>query len=432
VIRAILRQNRIDSIRYILSTRESSLLNEGQAKNAVFEAESWALTHFLILGPNMGNGQQMTKLLNLLQKHISGIDAFQQIFGDPDKLDGVLDRYIGNPQLGVFVYKPTRNVDASTFSAGAMTPAETDAELGGAYVRLHQSDSAITRLKAAISEDPQSALAHENLAILDFDQGKDDDAQQEFDRAVALNPKSYLAIYYEAMLAYNGKTDGDSLNKLDAALRNVLQLNPSFAPAVVVRSRISAQQQKLQDAVDLAEQSQKLEPDRAGYATNLAAILMLGHDYKDAAKIAEATAARWSGSDSAEALAVLKAARTEGNIAATPEEEQDELKEMKYAEGMLETAGVIKSITCVPSKPIEVVLQVSDRLLTFRTAKGSGFGFSDTIWYGEDHFSVCHHLEGMRAVIRYMPPQNANDPVEFKWAEIRDQLVPSSPPLPTN
>ena len=79
------------------------------------------------------------------------------------------------------------------------------------------------------------------------------------------------------MLAYHGKTDTDSLAKLDIALQKVLQLNPLFAPAIVVRSQILVHQGKLQDAVNLAEESQKLEPDRAGYATNLAAILVLGH-----------------------------------------------------------------------------------------------------------------------------------------------------------
>lgn len=28
-------------------------------------------------------------------------------------------------------------------------------------------------------------------------------------------------------------------------------------------------------------------------------------------------------------------------------------------------------------------------------------GYSVTLWYGTDHFKICHHLEGMHALIRY-------------------------------
>jgi hypothetical protein len=53
-------------------------------------------------------------------------------------------------------------------------------------------------------------------------------------------------------------------------------------------------------------------------------------------------------------------------------------------------------------------------------------GFSDTIWYGEDHFSLCHHLAGMRAVVRY---KTSTDPAyagDLSEIEIRDEL-PQAP-----
>jgi hypothetical protein len=31
-------------------------------------------------------------------------------------------------------------------------------------------------------------------------------------------------------------------------------------------------------------------------------------------------------------------------------------------------------------------------------------GYSVTLWYGTNHFKICHHLEGMHALIRYPPP----------------------------
>jgi hypothetical protein len=60
--------------------------------------------------------------------------------------------------------------------------------------------------------------------------------------------------------------------------------------------------------------------------------------------------------------------------------------------------------------------------LTFR---GKGLfpgGFSDTIWYGADHFNFCHHLEGMRAMVRYRPASDASYAGEIVEIDIRNDL----------
>jgi hypothetical protein len=60
-------------------------------------------------------------------------------------------------------------------------------------------------------------------------------------------------------------------------------------------------------------------------------------------------------------------------------------------------------------------------------------GFSDTLWFGTDHFSVCHHLDGLRAVVRYK--QSPDTPSAGEWVELevrQDLPAPqeesSSPP----
>jgi len=51
-------------------------------------------------------------------------------------------------------------------------------------------------------------------------------------------------------------------------------------------------------------------------------------------------------------------------------------------------------------------------------------GFSDTLWYGRDHFSRCHHLEGLRAVVHYRPASDATYAGDIAEVEIRDDLPP--------
>jgi hypothetical protein len=58
-----------------------------------------------------------------------------------------------------------------------------------------------------------------------------------------------------------------------------------------------------------------------------------------------------------------------------------------------------------------------------RSARGGlSSGFSDTLWYGEDHFTGCHHLEGLRAVVRYKPSEDRQFDGDTSRAEYRENL----------
>jgi tetratricopeptide (TPR) repeat protein len=421
----ILRARSLYPLPTILLATQSSPYYRDEDKIGMFYAESWGLTHFLMFGENMGRGQRMNAYLESLQKGVATETAFEQAFGDPKAVQKQFEKYVGQfTFLAMRIDKP--DVDVSAFKSGPLSAAETDARLGGFFTYFHQLDLANQRLTAALRDDPESALAHENTAFLKFQQGNDEEAAKEFDEAVKLDPTSYLSLYYQAMLKFRGKTDADSLSSLDAALQKVLRLNPRFASALVVRSQIYVRQGKLQDALDLAMQAQKLEPDRAGYLTNAAAILLLGRNYPESIKLASTVAGRWAATDSAEALTIVARARQSSGIQATSAELAQETEEMKYAEDTIAAEGVIESVSCEKSKPMQIVLESGEKSLHFRAGKTYGMGFTDTLWYGEDHFNPCHHLEGMKAVVRYKASSDQNEENEFRWLEIRDELTPNS------
>lgn len=397
-------------------------------KVGMFYAESWGLTHFLMFGDNMGNGQKMNAYLAAMQKGVDSRKAFQQVFGDIAPLEKQFTAYVSR-----FAFRSIRldnlpKIDPASFAGGAMSAAETDANMGGYFTYEGEMDIANQRLTAALKEDPKSLLAHENAAFLFFRQAKDEEAVKEFDEAASLGPDDYLAVYYQAMMKYHGKTDAESLSQLDAAMEKVVHLNPRFAPAFIARSQIYVHQQKLQEAFNNSIQAQRLEPDRAGYQTNSAAILLLGHNYAEAVKLATSVALRWEASDSAEALAVAAQARQRGKIEETAEEKSQEAQEMEYAKDTIAVEGVIQSVHCEKSKPMEVVLQSGEKSWKFHSGKPFGMGFSDTLWYGEDHFNSCQHIEGVNAVARYAPSSGPTEDNEMRWFEIRDELIPTSLP----
>jgi tetratricopeptide (TPR) repeat protein len=329
--------------------------------------------------------------------------------------------------LKAMVSNTPLDIDPANIPTGPMSAAETDARMGDFFNYLGSSEKAEEWLKAALTADSKLALAHENMGFADFREGNDDEAEKEFDQAVMLAPDSYLSLYYQAMLRYQGKTDSESLANLDAAMSHVISLKPLFAPAFMVRSQILAEEGKLQDAYNIALEGQRLEPDRAGYVTRLAAILLLGHNYPAAVKTGSLVVSRWTYNDGAEAIAVIDEARRLGKIDPTAAEQAQESDEMKYAQDTMAAEGIVKSVSCEKSKPLELVLQSGDQELKFQGSQ-YGAGFTDTLWYGKDHFNPCHHIEGLRAVVRHKPSGDQPPKNEMKWLEIRDSLVPSSAP----
>jgi len=165
------------------------------------------------------------------------------------------------------------------------------------------------------------------------------------------------------------------------------------------------------------------------WATN--AQLMEGYteyrrnNYTEAVKWASDVAARWTASDSAEALAVVNQARRLSKIEPTADEKFQEAAEMDYAKGTVAVEGRIQSVTCQKNKRMELALLSGGKTLNFWVGNNFGWGFSDTLWYGRDHFYACYHLDGMKAIIRYAPTTNPIDNIlELRRLEVLDDLIP--------
>ena len=69
-------------------------------------------------------------------------------------------------------------------------------------------------------------------------------------------------------------------------------------------------------------------------------------------------------------------------------------------------------------------MYIRDDHMVFKSKGRQMIGYSDTLWYGSDHFSLCHHVEGMHAVIRYRPAVSKEYAGDWLSIELRDELPP--------
>jgi len=400
----------------IAADRSSSYFHD-EDKTAIFYAESWALVHFMTFGPGMEGGKRLDQFFGLLQQGTEQKKAFLQVFGSFKDVDERLDKYIRGFTFAVGVLKNPPYIDDKDFSSRALTIAETEAELGGFQLWTHDLGAAGPLIGQALKDDPKVGLAHEEMGFLHFAQGADGAAVSEFSQAYALDGSLYLSLFAKTMLSPLAVSDtqADQAAFHDALLK-VLELNPQFAPAFVQLARLSVRQGNLKNALAHSRRAEELEPTRAGYHLLTGQILLRLGQFIDAAVCAKFVADRWPGTDHNEAVELW-------NSVPAPERPAGEPILEVVQKDTQTVSGNVKSVSCGP-QAWAFSLTCNGQPCTFRTKGSFASGFSDTIWYGADHFSLCQHMEGMRAVVRYRQPSDASYAGDVTEIEIRDDLPP--------
>jgi len=136
----------------------------------------------------------------------------------------------------------------------------------------------------------------------------------------------------------------------------------------------------------------------------------------EAASFAKFVAERWWGADHDEAVELWNKVPTDQRPTG------DSIAEM-IPQDTKTVAGTVRSVNCSENdQGWSFVLTRDDQPLTFHRKGSFGVGFSDTFWYGADHFSLCHHLEGIRAIVRYRPAADASYAGDVAEIEIRDRM----------
>lgn len=383
----------------------------------LYYSESWALVHYMVFGPGMDKGAKLSRFYKLLQNGTDQKKAFEEVFGDFKTVEQGLLQYSNKFAFPSYVMENPLQINEKEFPSRVLTPAETEAEL--ATYRLWSRDRGEAReaVEQALKDDPGLALANEAMGFLDFTEGKDAEAQSEFGKAYDADRQRYLSLFYRTMLSGRPKaSSAEDLIKFRGAMYDVLKANPKFAPAFIELSFANVEQGDLTNGLNLSRKAEALEPTRAGYHLLTGRILLAMGREEEAAKIASFVAERWRGPDHDEALELwnaIPAEKRNGDVTIAEEVPAD----TKMA------SGILTSVTCGEKNPeTTLVIEDANGKRTFRNKDVHLIGYSDTLWYGRDHFSVCHHLEGLRAIVRYKDTQDKDSAGDWVELELREDL----------
>jgi len=389
----------------------------------LFYAESWAFVHYSIFGDGMGRGAKLTSFFRKIEAGEDQKKAFVEAFGSFESMQDAIDKYIRRFLFSAYVLPNTDQMKEKDFPSRKLSVAETETAIGGYRLWEHDTLEARELIEDALQEDPKLAEAHEYKAFLLFHDGKDEEARKEFAAAYDLDNTRFLSLYYSTMLSPFASSDApDDQAKLLEALRLVMKLNPDFAEGEIQLSLWYVRQGDFNTALGVSRRAEQLEPSRAGYHILSARILhKLGRD-KEAADFASYVAKRWQGPDHNEAVELWEQLP---DPAKGGEKLSKEINiDLSAPLAISFAEGKVLSSSCGEDKE-GVVLTLTNKEgqnQTFHSAGGFSSGFSDTLWYGTDHFSMCHHIQGMRAIVRYKAGEDKKFTGTIANVELREDL----------
>ena len=261
-------------------TSESPEYNERQHQG-VFYAESWLLTHYLMLGGNpahKANFRQLTPLLRLGQ---SPEQAFTNALHTTlPAMESELRAYLARGRFGSLELTLSASVEtARAFATRGLTPMEVCYRLGDELLHTGRPEAAEAYFMEAKKLGPTSPLPYEGLGQLAARRGQPAEAVRLLHQAMQLGPLNFLGHYTYAREKYLLTGTGPNLHPLDKGtaaeisteLQKSLALMPNFGPAhhllgffeIVQGEDLPAAKKHIQRAI-------QLEPENQSYLLTLA------------------------------------------------------------------------------------------------------------------------------------------------------------------
>jgi predicted negative regulator of RcsB-dependent stress response len=412
---AILRNRSIPLAKFI---DQRGSFTKSEEDTELFYEQSWALTHYLTMSPGMDGGARLNKFFAAIQQGVDQKKAFQDTFGDFATVQKNFDQYVRLFAFAAGQIPSPARIEDKDLAARSLSLAETNAEIACFYAATHQWKLAQQSSELALKNDSKLALAHQEMGFVLLQEGKDDEALKEFSESINLDRRMYRAVFARTMLSNlpHSANPADQLS-FRSELMAVINTNPQFAPAFVELAKLDVALGDPARALGLALKAEKLEPWRAGYHLLTGQILLRTGRPADAAANAAYVAEHWPSPDHDEAMELWNLVPPEKRPAEAP-------RDMEKGKDVSRAEGIVKSVECGENQGA-IVLETSgqpDRAFNIRHSSG---GFSDTLWFGEDHFNTCHHTTGLRAVIFYKAstdPPYAGEAVSYGF---RDDLPPA-------
>jgi hypothetical protein len=263
----------------------SPLYNEGSRRSVLY-AQSWALTHYIVLG----EPSRVPQLNAYLQSVWSGVDtgeAWRQAFGAWN-MDRELDQYIRRQTFRAVRYTFGDALSRFDAPAAPLAAADVQALLAELLIRLDDHDAAADRLALSVKQDATSARARVGAVRLALDRSPTNPGAPELHDLAT--PTDWFLAYLAGVTAAeiaerrNGGPNADDIATVRRLLDAGRMAGEDFPNAVARLADLELRTEAGPSAgtVTALERARQRAPGRHEYALLLAQILSRQSEYAKA------------------------------------------------------------------------------------------------------------------------------------------------------
>ena len=368
-------------------------------KMQIFYAESWLLTHMLVLSadyrPHFGD------FMAAVNGGLSSEEAFQKVYGkDLKTLMSDLRNYFTKSTVRVAILPIKLTKDDEPVQVAAADDLELRLTLTQLLIGTNRFDQAAATLAQLSKQYPESAAVEEVQMDMAFQRSDLRAAQSHCLRAFDLGSRNAQMLYNCAALSNNGGVDP---KKITLLLQRALEVQPHSRDARLLLGFMLLRQDLFGQALSTFAGVKSIPPERASqfYSAEGYAMLRLGND--EEAKKAFELAKKWARTpaDNMQADRFLQTferndprreafeKRAQTPPPALPEGTQDEAKQ---APTMMRRPGASDSPDGQPAKPSDPFLTMSKTrgVLTKIECAGTGFRFHMSVNGQDQVFAIAN------------------------------------------
>jgi tetratricopeptide (TPR) repeat protein len=276
---SLLKRSEMLPIATLLTVDAGSPLYHDEEEGSMFYAESWALTHYLIVSDRLQGTHRMRDYSERLALGEDSVTAATQAFGDLSKLQAGLAAYVLQRKFMYFMMPAELTAEGKSIAVRQVTGSEADAVRADVMAHTDRLAEAQVLLENVLRTDAKDGLAHETMGLLRYCAGDMEGATKWFAEALAIDPQSYRAQSYLAMAMMRSEEKGDD-GAIESHLREAIRLNPEFAPAYDALAMFGARRHRdLAEAQTMGMRTVELEPGELSFRLDCAEVMTENKDF---------------------------------------------------------------------------------------------------------------------------------------------------------
>ena len=283
----ILREGGLIPLKTFFSIGTNSPHYNEDDKSGVFYGQSWALVHYLMLG-DRGRPDQFKQFLQQISRGDDAEKAVENSFGiTVPRLEEELRAYVRGGSLGALRIATADNPQTygsyTAMQRSALSDGEANYYLGDLLMHAGRDSEAERYLKQAIALDPGFSPPYASLGMLYVRQHRYAEAKKYLQKATT-SQQNYLVHYFHAYvlsretISSDGRISGYSPENaalMREQLLRAIKLAPDYAPAPYLLALVDlVTNERLDEAVAMAQKARQLAPGKTGYSLLLAQIYL--------------------------------------------------------------------------------------------------------------------------------------------------------------